>query len=281
MKRATVIGAGGSSAGARSPICRLGGTAAPARDDREFVHEDDSARSSIAPASPPTSRAGRTTRCGPRRPARRRARLRPLRRPGLSPRPALRRPARIRRRRGRRGHTAFARPGAARHLFDLPTLGESLCRQASGGRARIARLLASTAAATTTPTAFSAPPSRRLQPDRGAVLDLDSSAKRLATTSTSTTSLEALVAIAAAARGRSTTSPAASTSPTASCSPASASSPAASSRPARRTGALPGPVSIARIQGEFGWRPRPCSTACRALARRCRAEPAWAAATPC
>ena len=150
-------------------------------------------------------------------------------------------------------------PAQARHLYDLSkALGESLCRQASGGRARVARLSCVYSGGGDDADGFLGSLLARLRdPRRGAMLEVDSSADAARDYIHVDDVLEALIAIAC--RG---------------------------TRPVynvaggvnvvnrdlfARLGALagceirimrdrhvpcPAPVSIERMKAEFGWHPR-------------------------
>jgi len=150
-------------------------------------------------------------------------------------------------------------PAQPRHLYDLSkALGESLCRQASGGRARIARLSCVYSGGDDDADGFLGTLLSCLRaPDRGAVLDLDSSAETARDYVHVDDVLEALVAIAGhgtrplynVAGGVNVVNRELFTrlGELAGC-----------ELRALRHGPVPcpAPVSIARMRSEFGWQPR-------------------------
>ena len=150
-------------------------------------------------------------------------------------------------------------PAQPRHLFDLSkALGESLCRQASDGRARIARLSCVYSGADDDADGFLGTLLARLRaPDRGPVLDVDSSADAVRDYVHVDDVLDALVAIAG--RG---TRPLYNVAGGVNVANrqlfARLGELAGCELRALRAGPVscPAPVSIARMQGEFGWRPR-------------------------
>ncbi len=151
-------------------------------------------------------------------------------------------------------------PSQPRHLFDLSkALGESLCRQASGGRARIARLSCVYSGAEDDADGFLGTLLSRVRAaDRGAVLEIDSSAEAARDYVHVDDAVEALVAIA--------------THGTRPLYNVAAGVDVANSELFARLGELagcelralrgepvpcPAPISIERMQREFGgWRPR-------------------------
>ncbi len=150
-------------------------------------------------------------------------------------------------------------PAQPRHLYDLSkALGESLCRQASGGRARVARLSCVYSGADDDADGFLGTLLSRVRaPDRGPMLEVDSSAETARDYVHVDDVIEALVAIAS--RG---------TQPLYNV---AGGSNVTNRELFARLGELagcelralrnepvpcPAPVSIERMRGEFGWRPR-------------------------
>ena len=150
-------------------------------------------------------------------------------------------------------------PAQPRHLFDLSkALGESLCRQASGGRARIARLACVYSGGADDADGFLGTLLARLRaPGRGPVLELDASPEAERDYVHVDDVVEALLAIA----GRGTRS----------LYNVAGGVNVGNRELFARLGALagcelralrgtalrcPAPVSIERMRGEFGWRPR-------------------------
>jgi len=150
-------------------------------------------------------------------------------------------------------------PAQPRHLYDLSkALGESLCRQASDGRARIARLACVYSGGDDDADGFLGTLLARLRaPDRGPVLDVDSSADAVRDYVHVDDVLEALVVIAG--RG---TRPLYNVAGGVNVANrelfARLGELAGCELRALRAGPVscPAPVSIARMQGEFGWRPQ-------------------------
>ena len=150
-------------------------------------------------------------------------------------------------------------PAQPRHLFDLSkALGESLCRQASGGRARIARLSCVYSGGDDDADGFLGTLLARLRaPDRGPLLDVDSSAEAARDYVHVDDVLEALIAIAS--RG---TRPLYNVAGGVNVANrqlfARLGELAGCELRALRDGPVPcpAPVSIERMRGEFGWRPR-------------------------
>jgi len=150
-------------------------------------------------------------------------------------------------------------PAEPRHLYDLSkALGESLCRQASGGRARIARLACVYSGADDDADGFLGSLLARVRaPGRGPVLEVDSSAEAARDYVHVDDVIEALAAIASrgtrplynVAGGVNVTNRElfARLGELAGCElRALRDEPAPS----------PAPVSIERMRSEFGWRPR-------------------------
>ena len=150
-------------------------------------------------------------------------------------------------------------PAQSRHLYDLSkALGESLCRQASGGRARIARLSCVYSGGNDDADGFLGTLLSRLRAaDRGALLEVDSSAEAARDYVHVDDVLEALVAIA----GRGTRP----------LYNVAGGVNVANGELFARLGELagcelralrdapapsPAPISIERMRGEFGWQPR-------------------------
>ena len=151
-------------------------------------------------------------------------------------------------------------PAQPRHLFDLSkALGESLCRQASGGRARIARLSCVYSGAEDDADGFLGTLLSRVRAaDRGAVLEIDSSAEAARDYVHVDDAVEALVAIATKGT-RPLYNVAAGVDVTNRELFARLAELAGCELRSRRDGPVPvsAPVSIERMQGEFGWwRPR-------------------------
>ena len=150
-------------------------------------------------------------------------------------------------------------PAQPRHLFDLSkALGESLCRQASGGRGRIARLSCVYSGAEDDADGFLGTLLARVRaPGRGPVLEVDSSAEAARDYVHVDDAIEALVAIAS--RG---------TRPLYNIAGgvdvgngelfARLGELAGCELRALRHEPVPCPaaISIERLRGEFGWRPR-------------------------
>ena len=150
-------------------------------------------------------------------------------------------------------------PAQPRHLFDLSKgLGESLCRHASGGRARIARLSCVYSGAEDDAEGFLGTLLARVRkPGRGPVLEVDSSAEAVRDYVHVDDAIEALVAIAS--RG---------TRPLYNIAGgvdvgngelfARLGELAGCELRALRHEPVPCPaaISIERLRGEFGWRPR-------------------------
>jgi hypothetical protein len=150
-------------------------------------------------------------------------------------------------------------PAQPRHLYDLSkALGESLCRQASGGRARIARLSCVYSGGDDDADGFLGTLLARVRAtERGALLEIDFLARRGARLRPRRRRRSRRCwRSRAAARGRSTTSPAAGTSPTRAVRPPRRARRLRAARRARRPVPCPAPVSIERMPGELGWRPR-------------------------
>ncbi len=150
-------------------------------------------------------------------------------------------------------------PAEPRHLYDLSkALGESLCRQASGGRARIARLSCVYSGADDDADGFLGTLLSRVRaPGRGPVLEVDSSAEASRDYVHVEDVIEALVAIAS--RG---TQPLYNVAGGVNV---------ANRQLFARLGEIagcdvralchepvpsPAPISIERMHREFGWRPR-------------------------
>jgi len=150
-------------------------------------------------------------------------------------------------------------PAQPRHLYDLSkALGESLCRQASGGRARIARLSCVYSGGDDDADGFLGSLLARLRAaDRGPALEVDSSAEATRDYVHVDDVLDALVAIAG--RG---TRPLYNVAGGVNVANrqlfARLGELAGCELRALRDGPVPcpAPVSIARMQSEFGWRPR-------------------------
>lgn len=159
-------------------------------------------------------------------------------------------------------------PAQPRHLFDLSkALGESLCRQASGGRARIARLSCVYSGAEDDAEGFLGTLLARVRkPGRGPVLEVDSSAEAVRDYVHVDDAIEALVAIAS--RG---TRPLYNVAGGVNVANgelfARLGALAGCELRALRHGPLPSlaPVSIERMRGEFGWRQRALLDALPAL----------------
>ena len=150
-------------------------------------------------------------------------------------------------------------PAQPRHLFDLSkALGESLCRQASGGRARIARLSCVYSGEDDDADGFLGGLLARLRAaGRGPVLEIDSSPDATRDYVHVDDAIEALLAIAL--RG---TRPLYNVASGVELSNralfARLGELAGCELRARRDGPAPcaAPVSIERMKGELGWRPR-------------------------
>ncbi|MEO5880981.1 MAG: NAD(P)-dependent oxidoreductase [Caldimonas sp.] len=150
-------------------------------------------------------------------------------------------------------------PAQPRHLFDLSkALGESLCRQDGSGRARIARLACVYSGADDDADGFLGTLLARVRAaDRGAVLEVDSSAEAARDYVHVDDVIEALVAIASSgtrplynvASGANVVNRElfARLGELAGCELRALRSDPATS---------PAPVSIERMRNEFGWRPR-------------------------
>jgi UDP-glucose 4-epimerase len=150
-------------------------------------------------------------------------------------------------------------PAQPRHLFDLSkALGESLCRNASGGRAKVARLSCVYSGGEDDADGFLGGLLGRLRAaDRGPVLQLDASAEAARDYVHVDDASEALLAIAT--RG---TRPLYNVAGGVNVANrelfARLGKLSGCELTALRDGPAPcpAPVSIARMQGEFGWRPR-------------------------
>jgi len=150
-------------------------------------------------------------------------------------------------------------PAQPRHLYDLSkALGESLCRQAGGGRARIARLACVYTGGADDADGFLGTLLARLRaPDRGPTLDIDSSAEAARDYVHIDDVLDALVAIAS--RGtRSLYNVAGGINVANRQLFARLGDLAGCELRALRDGLVPSPapISIERMRSEFGWRPR-------------------------
>ena len=150
-------------------------------------------------------------------------------------------------------------PAEPRHLFDLSkALGESLCRQASGGRARIARLACVWSGEDDDVDGFLGTLLQRVRAsERGALLEIDSSPDAARDYVHVDDVVAALVAIAT--RGTRPLYNVASGTNVANRELfARLGELAGCELRAVRAGPVPSPapVSIERIQGELGWQPR-------------------------